>query len=92
LTIDKTPQIQDIDAFLLAGFVRQVLDCPEAEIMRWECIPVRYLDTETLNRGLYRLRGSAPVITDPQKRTQPVGRPTYFILEMAEEANSLRQR
>lgn len=46
---------------LLAGPVRQALDYPEAEITHWELSPVRYLNTETSNLGLYRFRGSAHV-------------------------------
>ena len=59
--MENIPDIRLIDTSLLAGPVRQSLDCPEAEITGWELSPVRYLNTETSNLGLYRFRGSAAV-------------------------------
>jgi len=57
--MDRVPEIKEIDTAMLTGFVRQALGSPTAEIDEWEHEPVRYINTEEVNLGLHRFRGSA---------------------------------
>jgi hypothetical protein len=59
--MNDTPEIKDIDATMLTGPVRQVLDTPTAEIIQWERDLIRYINTEESSLGLYRFRGTARV-------------------------------
>ena len=59
--MNDTPEIKDIDATILTGPVRQALDAPTAVIIQWERDPIRYINTEKSNLGLYRFRGTARV-------------------------------
>ena len=57
--MNNISEIKDIDASLLTGLVRKSLNQRSAEITRWEHSPIRYINTETSNLGLYRFWGSA---------------------------------
>lgn len=60
-TNDTNIAIGDIDATQLTGLVQEALRSPTAEITHWEHRPVRYINTETSNLGLYRFQGTAQV-------------------------------
>ena len=52
-------EIEKIDAGILTGPVRQALRSTTAQILHWEHHPIRYINTETSNLGLYRFNGTA---------------------------------
>ena len=53
------PEIKEIDSELLTEPVRKALDSRIAEIRHWEFHPIRYINTEEANLGLYRFQGTA---------------------------------
>ena len=53
------PEVQDIDATRLTAPVRQSLQDAAARITHWEVQPIRYINTETSNLGLFRFQGRA---------------------------------
>jgi hypothetical protein len=57
--MSTAPEIKEIDSALLTGPVRKALDSRAAEIRHWECHPIRYINTEKANLGLYRFKGTA---------------------------------
>src|SRR4030095_17042540 len=56
--MNHAPEIRDIDRTMLTGPVRQVLNNPAAEIRQWKHEPVSYINTEEMNLGLHRFRGT----------------------------------
>lgn len=57
--MNAVPAIEAIDTAMLTGPVRQALGSPSAEIRHWECHPIRYINSEESNLGLYRFNGVA---------------------------------
>src|SRR5215208_1196552 len=53
------PEIKEIDSAMLTGPVRKALNSRAADIRQWQCHPIRYINTETSNLGLYRFKGTA---------------------------------
>ena len=57
--MNDVPEIKDIDSAMLTDPVRQALGSRTAEIRHWEHRPIRYINTEESNLGLYRFNGIA---------------------------------
>ena len=74
--MDDVPGIRDIDPAMLLGPVRQLLDSSASEILDWEYLPVRYINTEVANLGVHRLKGTA---RDPEG-----DRPWSLVLKVVE--------
>lgn len=55
----NAPEIENIDNRLLASLVGQLFNNPGVQVTHREVHPIRYINTETSNLGLFRFRGSA---------------------------------
>ncbi|HSL29752.1 MAG TPA: hypothetical protein VK900_11170 [Anaerolineales bacterium] len=59
MSSQHAPEIENIDNELLTSLVGQLFNSPGVQITHREVHPIRYINTETSNLGLFRFRGTA---------------------------------